>query len=115
DRMLGFEVGTIGSRSLKGWLELIHPADRAAYVAAIEAAEQRGRGGFTHEFRLRRGDGTYRWFALRARAAGESGGSLRLVGTLADITSFRRSEDRLLSDAVRDRVTGLPNRALFLD
>ena len=27
----------------------------------------------------------------------------------------RRSEDRILTDAVRDRVTGLPNRALFLD
>ncbi|MGE0211403.1 MAG: EAL domain-containing protein [Parvibaculaceae bacterium] len=115
DRMLGFEQGTIGNRSLKGWIELIHPADRAAYVAAVEAAEQRGRGGFSHEFRLRRGDGSYRWFQLRARAAQEGRRSLRLVGTLADITSFRRSEDRLLSDAVRDRVTGLPNRALFVD
>jgi hypothetical protein len=28
---------------------------------------------------------------------------------------LRRSEDRLLADAVRDRLTGLPNRALFLD
>jgi hypothetical protein len=31
------------------------------------------------------------------------------------VTAIRRSEDRLLADAVRDRLTGLPNRALFLD
>ena len=31
------------------------------------------------------------------------------------MTAIRRSEDRLLADAVRDRLTGLPNRALFLD
>ncbi len=115
DRALGFQAGTVGARSLKGWLELIHPADRAAYVAAIEAAEQRGRGTFAHEFRLRRGDGTYRWYLLRGKAIDEGRVGLRLVGTLADVTSHRRAEDRLLSDAVRDRVTGLPNRALFLD
>jgi diguanylate cyclase (GGDEF)-like protein len=28
---------------------------------------------------------------------------------------MKRAEERLLADAVRDRVTGLPNRALFLD
>jgi len=115
DRALGFDAGTVGARSLKGWLELLHPADRASYVAAVEAAEQRGRGTFSHEFRLRRGDGHYRWYRLRAKAISEPRGGLRLVGTLSDVTSLRRTEDRLLSDAVRDRVTGLPNRALFLD
>lgn len=31
------------------------------------------------------------------------------------MTAAKRSEERLLTDAVYDRVTGLPNRALFLD
>ena len=116
ERALGLEPGAMTSRGLKSWIELIHPADRSAYVAAVEAAERRGRGTFSQEFRLRRHDGTYRWYLLRARSMiGQDGQASRCIGTLADITSVKRSEDRLLSDAVRDRITGLPNRALFLD
>jgi diguanylate cyclase (GGDEF)-like protein/PAS domain S-box-containing protein len=116
ERALGLETGAMTGRGLKSWIELIHPADRSAYVAAVEAAERRGRGTFSQEFRLRRHDGTYRWYLLRARSMiGQDGHASRCIGTLADITSVKRSEDRLLSDAVRDRITGLPNRALFLD
>jgi diguanylate cyclase (GGDEF)-like protein/PAS domain S-box-containing protein len=115
ERALGLEAGALGEDAAR-WLELVHPADRAAYGAAVEAAERRGRGSFSQEFRLRRADGSYRWYVLRARALpGGHGGASRLIGTLADVTAIRRSEDRLLADAVRDRLTGLPNRALFLD
>ncbi|HKQ95554.1 MAG TPA: PAS domain-containing protein, partial [Aestuariivirgaceae bacterium] len=106
ERALGLETGSVMSKGLKSWLELIHPADRAAYVAAVEAAERRGKGTFAQEFRLRRHDGTYRWYLLRARSmVGQDGSAARCIGTLADITGVKRSEDRLLSDAVRDRVT----------
>jgi diguanylate cyclase (GGDEF)-like protein/PAS domain S-box-containing protein len=116
ERALGLEPGAMTSRGLKSWIEIIHPADRSAYVAAVEAAERRGRGTFSQEFRLRRHDGAYRWYLLRARSMiGQDGRASRCIGTLADITSIKRSEDRLLSDAVRDRITGLPNRPLFLD
>ncbi len=115
ERALGLEP-----RSLCGdgseWFEHVHPDDRAGYGSAVEAAGNRGRGSFSHEFRLRRADGTYRWYQLRARALdSEASGERRLIGTLGDVTAWRRSEDRILSDAVRDRVTGLPNRALFID
>lgn len=116
ERALGLTPGTVGGADLRHWLELIHPADRAAYVGGVESAERRGRGSFSQEFRLRRADGSYRWYMLRARAmVGDDGTVMRLIGTLADITANKRSEDRLLSDAVRDRITGLPNKALFLD
>jgi diguanylate cyclase (GGDEF)-like protein/PAS domain S-box-containing protein len=116
ERALGLEPGTMMSRGLKSWIELIHPTDRSAYMAAVEAAERRGRGTFSQEFRLRRHDGAYRWYLLRARSMiGQDGRASRCIGTLADITSVKRSEERLLSDAVRDRITGLPNRALFID
>ena len=116
ERALGLDSGAMTGRGLKSWIELIHPADRAGYVAAVEAAERRGRGTFTQEFRLRRHDGTYRWYLLRARAVvGPDGRASRCIGTLADVTGMKRAEERLLADAVRDRVTGLPNRALFID
>jgi len=115
EEALGLEEGACCD-DLARWLDLIHPSDRVAYGAAVAAAEQRGRGSFSQEFRLRRADGSYRWYELRARALpGGSDGASRLIGALADVTVLRRSEDRLLADAVRDRLTGLPNRALFLD
>ena len=40
---------------------------------------------------------------------------VRLVGTLTDITDFKKAEERLLFDAVHDNLTGLPNRELFID
>ena len=113
---LGIKRGSLAAGGLKGWLELMHPGDRPAYVAAVEAAIQRGKGTFSQEFRLRRKDGTYRWYQLRARAIpGEQGRASRCIGTLADITTLKRSEERMLYDAVQDRLTGLPNRALFMD
>ncbi len=116
ERGLGIEPGIMGSINLRKWHELIHPSDRGAYASAVEAAEKRGKGPFSQEFRLRRADGTFRWYLLRARAIiGQDNMALRLIGTLTDVTAVKRSEDRLLADAVRDRVTGLPNRALFID
>ncbi|WP_246737698.1 GGDEF and EAL domain-containing protein [Nordella sp. HKS 07] len=114
--MLGLRKGSLKDKTPESWLEVIHPADRSAYLAAIEEAERRGQGGFSQEFRLRRGDGTYRWFLLRARAIpGPEQRAARCIGTLSDITATRRAQDQLLSDAVHDRVTGLPNRALLVD
>src|SRR5262245_51032649 len=116
ERSLGLRTGALSGSDLAPWMELIHPSDRLPFKTAIEGAERRRRGGLTQEFRLRRADGSYRWYLLRARVIqGDDGLAARIIGTLADTTAFRRSEDRILSDAVRDRVTGLPNRALFLD
>ena len=116
ERVLGHPQGRITRGGLKGWLELIHPNDRADYVGVVEAAVQRGRGTFSHQFRLRRGDGTYRWFQLKARSLpGDLGRAVRCIGTLADITAAKRSEEQLLADSVRDRITGLPYEALFMD
>ena len=113
---LGLEPGAMGSVNLRKWIDHIHPSDRGAYVSAVESAEKSGKGPFSQEFRLRRAGGAYRWFLLRARAiTGEDSEASRLIGTLTDVTDIKRSEDRLLADAVRDRVTGLPNRALFVD
>lgn len=116
EKILGLRKGSLRDNTPEAWLDIVHPADRGAYLAAVEEAERRGQGGFTQEFRLRRGDGTYRWFLLRARAIpGPDQQAARCIGTLSDITASRRAQDQLLSDAVHDRVTGLPNRALLLD
>ena len=116
ERALGQPEGVIADAGAEAFVELIHPADRSAYLAAVEEAESDGRGAIEKEFRLRHGDGTYRWFQLRAKAMpGFGQRAARCIGTLTDVTAAKRAEERLLSDAVYDRVTGLPNRALFTD
>jgi diguanylate cyclase (GGDEF)-like protein len=113
---LGLPPGMMADGGAEGFMELIHPADRSAYLAAVEQAEAQGRGSIEREFRLRHGDGSWRWFLLRGRAmAGHGSRAIRCIGTLTDVTGAKRTEERLLSDAVYDAVTGLPNRALFLD
>jgi diguanylate cyclase (GGDEF)-like protein len=113
---LGLEPGLLAEAGVDGFMEIMHPSDRAAYLAAVGAAEQQGTGAIEREFRLRHGDGGYRWFQLRGRAMpGHGRRAARCIGTLTDVTNAKRSEERLLTDAVYDRVTSLPNRALFLD
>lgn len=41
--------------------------------------------------------------------------SSRLIFQIQDITDRKRAEEQLLHDAMHDGLTGLPNRALFLD
>jgi diguanylate cyclase (GGDEF)-like protein len=116
DRALALPPGWLAQGGVEAFIDLIHPSDRGAYLAAVDEAERRGRGAFELEFRLRRADNTYRWFLLRARAMPGPGlRAMRCIGTLADVNNRKRTEEHLLNDAVYDRITGLPNKALFLD
>ena len=116
ERALALPPGIFAGAGAEAFLELIHPTDRSAYLAAIEEVGYDGRTPIEKEFRLRHADGHYRWFQLRARAiAGHGQRAMRCIGTLADVTNAKIAEERLLQDAVYDVVTGLPNRALFID
>ena len=78
-----------------GWLDQIHPDDRAPTVAAWEAAVAAGTD-FHVEFRLRRHDGEYRWFdtqAIRLRDA--DGNTVKWFGSNTDITERRHAEEEL--------------------
>ncbi len=115
DELLGFEPETLSATSIE-WIEHLHPGDRDRFKAMLDAIVEVRRGRLNQEFRLRGEDGHYRWFLLRARPViGTDREVLRCVGTLFDITDDRIAEERLLHDSVRDQLTGLPNRQLFLD
>ena len=100
----------------EAFLEIMHPSDRSAYLATVEEAALDGRMPIERQFRLRHGEGGYRWFELRARSiTGHGLRAARCIGTMIDVTSAKLAEERLLDDAVHDVITGLPNRALFVD
>ena len=113
--LLGLRRGAL-SGVAGDWLELIHPFDRDRYRTALDAVIEQRRGRVAQDFRMRSGSGPYHWLRLKARPViGSDGEVIRIVGTVADVTEAKTSEERLLHDAVHDNLTGLPNRSLFFD
>jgi PAS domain S-box-containing protein len=76
------------------WAGLVHPADRAA-VEAWESCLEDGRP-YAGEFRIRRDDGAYRWFLVRAEPIRAADGTiLRWVGTNTDIDDQKATSAEL--------------------
>jgi diguanylate cyclase (GGDEF)-like protein/PAS domain S-box-containing protein len=56
------------------------------------------------------------WILLSVTLVRDSeAASVHLIFQIQDITDRKRAEERLLHDAFHDALTGLPNRALFID
>jgi diguanylate cyclase (GGDEF)-like protein/PAS domain S-box-containing protein len=113
--MLGLDAQA-GEGPPDEWLGRVHPLERDGLLGAIEAAGTSGSGEVRHEYRIRHADGTYRWVLTRGRAYPDSTGRMmRISGLQSDVTQRRVSEELLQYDAFYDGLTGLPNRALFMD
>lgn len=102
--------------SLRNWLPILHPNDRDSFSTTLDIMLEVKKGRIHQEFRIRASDNHHHWFSLKARPViGSNGEILRCVGTIQDITEQKIIESRLLKNAVRDSLTGLPNEELFLD
>jgi PAS domain S-box-containing protein len=77
-----------------GWLDPIHPDDRAPARAAWARAEAEGQ--FTAEYRIReKSTGSYRWFQTRATPLRDEHDVIReWFGTSTDIDDIRRLQGR---------------------
>jgi diguanylate cyclase (GGDEF)-like protein/PAS domain S-box-containing protein len=98
------------------WLDRVHPDDLPELRAAIDAHLRGQDEHLACESRLRGDDGSYRWTLCRGLALRrEDGTPYRIAGSLTDITERRDADERRLHDALHDTLTGLANRALFLE
>ncbi len=98
------------------WQKILHPNDRDRFNATLSAMLEHKRGKISQSFRLRADDGHYHWFKLKARPMLNLAGDVsRCIGTLTDITDQKKSEERLLADSIRDHLTGLENREIFVE
>jgi PAS domain S-box-containing protein len=80
-----------------GWLDAIHPDDRAHTTEAWKLALAT-QSVYETEYRIRRSDGEYLPFRVRGVPVLEADGSIReWVGTCTDISRRRRAEERLQS------------------
>ncbi len=101
DRM--FEMFGLDRRSfapsINSFIGLLHPDDRAPFQEAV--AEQIARGGrYDAHTRVLRQDGTYGNFLGRGRVVLDAAGKpLRIIGSLADLTSLLHAEKKLLEQA----------------
>lgn len=96
-------------------LDQVHPDDRARVEYAAAQAFESGSGEML-EYRMRHKDGT--WHVLESSAGvvpDAAGNTCHLIIVNRDITDRKRMEEQLQHNALHDRLTGLPNRALFLD
>ncbi|KQP49026.1 histidine kinase [Methylobacterium sp. Leaf108] len=78
-----------------GWGEAVHPDDLPGMLLSWEDARARG-GLYDTEARLRRADGAYRWFLIRAEPMRDgSGAVVGWLGSNSDIHDRRQAEDEL--------------------
>jgi diguanylate cyclase (GGDEF)-like protein/PAS domain S-box-containing protein len=113
--MLGFMEGELAGVP-EEWLHRIHVED-IQRVRVMLTSHLNGHSElFESEYRIRHKDGSYRWVLTRGLALrDDSGAPHRMAGSQTDITARKETEEQLIHDALHDTLTGLPNRALFLD
>ena len=91
----GAEPGALDG--ITEWSRVLHPDDLDAAGSAWMKSLANGEV-YETEFRIRRADGAYRWFLVRAEPVrGTDGAILRWVGTNTDIDERRRQAEELSS------------------
>ncbi|WP_052669067.1 putative bifunctional diguanylate cyclase/phosphodiesterase [Nitriliruptor alkaliphilus] len=112
-RMYGLEPGD--PARLDTFLAIVHPDDRVR-VAGLLQEVRAGPVDLDYECRLVLPDGRTRTIhALGHAVIAADGVSRKMIGTCLDITEREALREQLTHRAFYDGLTGLANRALFLD
>ncbi|HUQ92300.1 MAG TPA: EAL domain-containing protein [Bryobacteraceae bacterium] len=108
-------AGSAFPDSIDDWLSLVHPQDLAGFRTCLSSHLRSETSHFEREHRLKAGDGIYRWVLMRGLAVrNEEGTPHRMAGSLTEITERKRIEQQLEYSAFHDSLTGLYNRAIFV-
>lgn len=107
-RVLGWDGEAIDHCVLA---ELVHPDDRAVLSSVLSAPAGEG----AREWRGRRGDGTWSSFEVDVADLRGDRSVAGVVLTMRDTTRRKSLEAELRRRAFHDSLTGLANRALFVD
>ena len=95
------------------WGSLLHPEDRDDAVATYLRGRASGEP-FVFEYRLVARNGRVVWFRDSAIVLPDAEGRPHLIqGVMLDITERKAAEAQIAYLAYHDKLTGLPNRAMF--
>ena len=98
----------------RGLVDFVDPVDAARVATRIEHWVEGPVAG--EEFRFRRSDDTTLWCLVAATPMGpDATGVAGALAMVSDITDRKAAEEALVHQAFHDTLTGLANRALFLD
>jgi len=96
--LLGLSDARVGT--IEDWRGMLHPEDRAAVMLAIEQHLSGQTQYFDKEYRLRHGDGHFRWIHSRGTAIRHAAGKpYRMVVMDNDIHERKTIEDTLIQAA----------------
>jgi diguanylate cyclase (GGDEF)-like protein/PAS domain S-box-containing protein len=113
--MLGIQDDEIGDR-VQEWFHRVHPDDINRLKKDISDHLKGETPHFENEHRLLNGKEDYFWVLSRGLAVRDKeGSSIRMAGSLTDISGRKKTEEQLIQNAFYDTLTELPNRALFMD
>lgn len=96
-----------------GWLDSVHPDDVAALLEKIDEVRD-AQASFEMGFRVVRAGGGLRHVRVMASPRADNSEGAYVV-SIEDVTDEVASRGELTYRAFYDMLTGLPNRALFLD
>jgi len=104
EQLLGFDELELG-RSMDVLTSRVHPEDKAATDAAF-TSHLKQHAPFDVEIRLQTKAENYRWFRCRGQSVrGETGKSVRMAGSMTDMTDRRQAAADLFAEKERALVT----------
>ncbi|MBL4684380.1 MAG: diguanylate cyclase, partial [Nannocystaceae bacterium] len=113
--LLGYGIDDLANTADE-WFSRVHPDDLSGLKSDLDAHLEGVKPYHEYEHRLRASDGTFRWVITRGVVQRDPNGQpLRMSGSLADTSDFRRREQQLREENRSDPLTSLPRREPFLE
>jgi PAS domain S-box-containing protein len=104
---LAFRCRSLEQEQCDGWMEGIHSDDLHRVLEAHSSAVN-SRQAFETEYRLRRGDGEFRWVLdIGVPRIASSGAFIEYIGSCLDTTGLRRTHEQRLASEKMDSLAVL--------
>jgi PAS domain S-box-containing protein len=100
-----FGIDTTYAKDIGGWLDIIHPDDRADMSRYLTEHVIKHKNAFKKQYRIiSRSDSQVRWvYGLGELIFDDAGNTTRMIGTIQDITERKRMEEDIVKSELKYR------------